>query len=188
MKQEKRENKAIKVRLYPNKEQEEQLKKTFGCCRFLYNQMLADKIEEYKKNQKMLKNTPASYKREYSWLKEVDSLALANVQRHLEKAYQNFFKQPKVGFPNFKSKHHSKASYTTNLVNGNIRIEKHRLKLPKISSIRMILHREIPSNYQLKSVTISREPSGKYYASLLFSYESQVREGKERAENILGID
>ena len=78
--------------------------------------MLNDKILEYKKTKKLLKNTPAMYKKEYPFLKEVDSLALANVQLHLEKAYKNFFRDPKVGFPRFKSKHHSKNSYTTNVV------------------------------------------------------------------------
>ena len=77
--------------------------------------MLNDKIREYKKTKKLLKNTPAMYKKEYSFLKEVDSLA--NVQLHLEKAYKNFFRDPKVGFPRFKSKHYSKNSYTTNVVN-----------------------------------------------------------------------
>ena len=71
--------KAYKYRIYPNSEQRIQIAKTFGCCRFLYNQMLNDKIREYKKTKKLLKNTPAMYKKEYSFLKEVDSLALANV-------------------------------------------------------------------------------------------------------------
>ena len=188
MEQKKIQNKAIKVRIYPNRGQEEQLGKTFGCCRFLYNQMLADKISEYEATKKMLRNTPASYKGEYPWLKEVDALALANVQRHLEKAYLNFFKQPGIGFPRFKSKHRSQRSYTTNLVNGNIRIEGGKLKLPKLSPIKMILHREIPADYQLKSVTVSQESTGKYYASLLFAYESQVREAAEGSGKILGID
>ena len=67
------------------------------------------------------------YKKEYPFLKEVDSLALANVQLHLEKAYKNFFRDPKTGFPRFKSKHHSKNSYTTNVVNGNILVEGNRI-------------------------------------------------------------
>lgn len=84
-------NQAFRFRIYPTKEQELLLAKTFGCCRFLYNQMLNAKIEEYKKTGKMLRNTPAMYKKEYPFLKEVDSLALANVQLHLERAYRNFF-------------------------------------------------------------------------------------------------
>ena len=103
-------NIAYRFRIYPTEEQKILQGKTFGCCRFLYNQMLNDKIKEYKKTKKMLKNTPAMYKKAYPFLKEVDSLALANVQLHLEKAYKNFFRDPKVGFPRFKSKHHSKNS------------------------------------------------------------------------------
>lgn len=181
-------NKAIKIRIYPNKEQEEQLARTFGCCRFLYNIMLEDKIQEYQKNKKMLKNTPASYKKEYPWLKEVDSLALANVQLHLEKAYQNFFRNPQSGFPKFKSKHKSRRSFTTNVVNGNVRLEGGKLKLPKMSLIKIIQHREIPENYRLKSVTVNQEPSGKYYASLLYTYENQISIKEVLAEKILGID
>ena len=89
-------NKAYKFRIYPNEEQAILLSKTFGCCRFLYNTMLSDKISEYKATGKMLKNTPAMYKKEYPLLKEVDSLALANVQLHLERAYRNFFRNPQT--------------------------------------------------------------------------------------------
>ena len=113
-------NIAYRFRIYPTEEQKILLGKTFGCCRFLYNQMLNDKIREYEKTKKMLNNTPAMYKKEYPFLKEVDSLALANVQLHLEKAYKNFFRDSKIGFPRFKSKHHSQNSYTTNVVNGNM--------------------------------------------------------------------
>ncbi|RGG64639.1 hypothetical protein DWX28_00100 [Blautia sp. AF19-10LB] len=94
-----------------------------GCSRFIYNYMLADKMEHYKKEKKMLRNTPASYKKEYPWLKEVDSLALANVQMHLESAFHKFFREPSAGFPRFKSKKSSRKSYTTNVVNGNIFLE-----------------------------------------------------------------
>ena len=85
--------------------------------------MLADKMEHYKKEKKMLRNTPASYKKEYPWLKEVDSLALANVQMHLESAFHKFFREPSAGFPRPKSKKSSRKSYTTNVVNGNIFLE-----------------------------------------------------------------
>ena len=84
-------NIAYRFRIYPTEEQKILLGKTFGCCRFLYNQMLNDKIREYEKTKKMLKNTPAMYKKEYSFLKEVDSLALANVQLHLEKLWKEAF-------------------------------------------------------------------------------------------------
>ena len=155
-------NKAYKFRIYPDKKQEELLAKTFGCCRFLYNLMLDEKIKEYQATGKMKKTTPAAYKKEYPWLKEVDSLALANVQLHLEKAYKNFFENPATGFPKFKSGHRSRQSYTTNVVNGNIRLENGKLRLPKLKEVRIRVHREIPQEYRLKSVTVSREPSGKY--------------------------
>ena len=77
-------NKAYRFRIYPNKDQAVLLSKTFGCCRFLYNVMLSDKISEYQATGKMLKNTPAMYKKEHSFLKEVDSLALANAQMNLQ--------------------------------------------------------------------------------------------------------
>ena len=80
--------KAYKFRLYPNTEQQEYFAKTFGSTRFIYNRMLNDKIEHYKLTKQTLNNTPAQYKKEYTWLKEVDSLALANAQLNLDKAYK----------------------------------------------------------------------------------------------------
>ena len=85
--------------------------------------MLSDKIEYYNEYQKKLNNTPAQYKSEFEWLKEVDSLALANAQLNLQSAYNNFFRDKKVGFPKYKSKKSNKHSYTTNFVNGNIIIQ-----------------------------------------------------------------
>ena len=180
-------NRAVKIRIYPDKEQSVQIEKTIGCSRFIYNQMLADKISYYQKEKKMLRNTPAGYKKEYPWLKEVDSLALANAQLHLESAFRKFFREPSCGFPRYKSRKHSRNSYTTNAVNGNILLQDTHLKLPKMSAIKIKLHRQIPSDWKLKSVTISREPSGKYFASLLFCCENQTAE-KRRAERFLGID
>ena len=184
-------NIAYRFRIYPTEEQKIFLGKTFGCCRFLYNQMLNDKIREYEKTKKMLKHTPAMYKKEYPFLKEVDSLALANVQLHLEKAYKNFFRDPKIGFPRFKSKHHSRNSYTTNVVNGNILVESKRIRLPKLKWIAMKKHREPAEGLCLKSVTVSMEPSGKYFASLLYegdSCENQAAEPDYSTAKILGID
>ena len=107
--------KAYKYKLYSNLEQREYLVKRFGCTRFIYNKMLADKIEYYKETGEMLKNTPAQYKKEFEWLKEVDSLALANAQQNLEKAYKNFFRDKSIGFPKFKSKKTNYYSYTNKL-------------------------------------------------------------------------
>ena len=179
-------NKAYKFRIYPNSEQRTMFAKTFGCVRFIYNKMLSDKIDYYKKYGKNLKNTPAQYKSEYEWLKEVDSLALANAQLHLQSAYNNFFRDKSVGFPKFKSKRKHKNSYSTNCVNGNIFITNHSIKLPKVGFVRLKQHRQIPQNYKLKSVTITQTPSGKYYASVLFEYENQVQ--KTRPRKFLGLD
>ena len=102
-----KKQRAYRFRIYPNKEQEKLIHKTFGCCRFVYNRMLSERKEIYEKTGKAVRLTPAKYKKEYVWLKEVDSLALANVQLNLEAAYQKFFKEEKAGFPKFKSKHRS---------------------------------------------------------------------------------
>lgn len=148
--------------------------------------MLADKIKYYKEHKKKLNNTPAQYKTEFEWLKEVDSLALANAQMNLQTAYNNFFKNPQMGFPKFKSKHRNHNSYTTNNQNGTIKIENGHIKLPKIGFVKVKQHRQIPSEYKLKSATISKTPSGKYYVSILFEYDSQV--SKAETQTFLGLD
>ena len=179
-------NKAYKFRIYPNKEQDILLTKTFGCVRFIYNRMLDDKIKHYEKTKKKLNNTPAQYKKEFEWLKEVDSLALANAQLHLQTAYNNFFKNKKFGFPKFKSKKSNHQSYTTNCVNGNIKLENTYLILPKIKAVKIKQHRNIPDNYKLKSVTVSKTPSGKYYASILFEFEQNIKQVKPLS--FIGLD
>ena len=149
-----KKNKAYKYRIYLNKEQQLWISKTFGCVRFIFNKMLGERIAYYNKTGLSLKNTPAKYKKEYEWLKEVDSLALANTQLHLDTAYKNFFRRPKVGYPKYKSKHKGKRRYTTNYVNGNIRVEDGYITLPKIRNIRIKAHRDIPEGYRMKSVTV----------------------------------
>ncbi|OUP80930.1 hypothetical protein B5F07_19440, partial [Lachnoclostridium sp. An169] len=141
-------NRAHKFRIYPTGEQEILINKTFGCCRFVYNHMLADKKQAYEETKQMRKITPAAYKKESPWLKEVDSLALANEQLHLECAYRKFFREPGTGFPKFKSKHGSRKSYTTNVVNGNSWISEGRLRLPKVGKVKIRQHREIPAGWQ----------------------------------------
>jgi putative transposase len=180
-------NTAYRYRIYPDKAQEELLQKTFGCARFIWNQMLADIKAYYEKEHKVLYPTPAQYKDAFEWLKEVDSLALANVQLQLKKALQRFFSDDKTGYPEFKSKHHSKKSYTTNLVNGNIVLTDNTIRLPKLKEIRIIKHREAPEDWKLKSVTVTQEASGKYYVSVLYEYESQVIEQNDTSKAI-GLD
>lgn len=179
-------NKAYKFRLYPTKKQQILLSKTFGCVRFIYNKMLGDKIVHYQETKEKLNNTPAWYKKEFVWLKEVDSLALANTQLNLQTAYNNFFRSPKVGFPKFKSRHRNQNSYTTNNQKGSIRIEDGSIKLPKIGFVNIKLHRSIPENFRLKSATIAKTPTGKYFVSILFEYEEIIEAVKPK--NFVGLD
>ena len=173
--------KAYKVRLYPNDEQQIFFAKSFGCTRFIWNKMLADKINYYQATKTTLNNTPAQYKKEFEWLKEVDSLALANVQQNLRVAYNQFFKQG-TGFPKFKKKG-IKDSYTTNNQKGTVAVTKNTVKLPKIGHINAKFPDKI--NGLIKSATISRKPSGKYFVSLLV--ETIVNELPKTQSNI-GID
>lgn len=181
-------NKAYKYRLYPNKEQEILLAKTFGCVRFIYNKMLSDKIEHYKETKEKLNNTPAQYKKEFEWLKEVDSLALANAQMNLQTAYNNFFRSPKIGFPKFKSRKRNRFSYTTNNQNGTVSIKDGKLRLPKIGLVRIKLHRLIPEGQKIKSATITKTPSGKYYAAILVEYEQEIPYVELDKNKALGLD
>lgn len=175
---------AYKYRLYPNKEQQEYFAKCFGCVRFIYNRMLSDKIDYYNETKQKLNNTPAQYKKEFPWLKEVDSLALANAQMNLQTAYNNFFKRPEVGFPKFKSKKNHKYSYTTNNQGGNIYVSDRHIKLPKIGLIRVKKHRNFDG--LIKSVTVSQNPSGKYFVSVLVNQED--KEKLPVNDNEIGID
>ena len=180
-------NKAYKFRIYPDEEQKVFFNKCFGCVRFIYNKMLEDKIAYYKSCKQMLRNTPASYKSQYAWLKEVDSLALSNAQLNLQRAFTNFFNQPKFGFPKFKSKHKNRKSYTTNNQKGSITLENNLLKLPKVSGlIKVKQHRVIPNYCRIKSATISMTPSGKYFVSLLCEYEGSISEIKPKT--FIGLD
>jgi len=176
--------KAYQYRLYPNKEQQKYFAKTFGCVRFIYNRMLSDKINHYNKTKQKLNNTPAQYKKEFEWLKEVDSLALANAQINLQTAYNNFFKRPEVGFPKFKSKKNNHYSYTTNNVNKNFKVTKNYITLPKIGLVKVKKHRDFDG--LIKSVTVSKVPSGKYFVSVLV--ECDNIESIKQSENMIGID
>ena len=181
--------KAYKYRIYPTSEQKLYLAKTFGCTRFIYNQMLADRIKSYHENKDLdirtIKYpTPAQYKKEYEWLKEVDSLALANAQMNLDKAYKNFFRDKSVGFPKFKSKKTNRFSYTTNNQNGTISVEESFVKIPKLSSkIKIVLHRQFKG--LIKSATISKTPSNQYYISILVDTENTQL---PKNGNSVGID
>ena len=168
--------KAYKFRIYPTEEQEIFFVKSFGCVRKVYNLMLDDRMKIYEdtkndSSKKMSFPTPAKYKKDFPFLKEVDSLALANAQLNLDKAYKNFFRDKSVGFPRFKSKKNPVQSYTTNNQNGTVAlIDNKFIKIPKLKSlVRIKLHRQ-PKG-MIKSATISRHSSGNSYISLLCKEE-----------------
>ena len=182
--------KAYKFRIYPTEEQEIFFAKTFGCVRKVYNLMLNDRKKAYEEvkndpSKKMTFPTPAKYKKEFPFLKEVDSLALANAQLNLDKAYKNFFRDKSVGFPRFKSKKNPVQSYTTNNQKGTVAlIDSKFIKVPKLKSlIRSKLHRQ-PTG-MIKSATRSRHASGKYYISLL--YKEEISE-LPKTNSAIGID
>jgi len=186
-----KQNKAYKFRIYPTDEQALIIRKNFGCVRFVYNKMLAERKETYdslkddKEELKKVKHpTPAKYKKEFEWLKEVDSLALANAQLNLDKAYKAFFKG-NAKFPKFKSKRH-KQSYTTNVVNRNIQLLDGHIKLPKLKLVKIKQHREIPLKYKIKSCTLSMTSSGKYYISILTECEMEIK--SKEIEKVVGLD
>lgn len=181
-------NKAYRYRLYPTAEQCTLLSKTFGCCRKVWNLMLSDKISYYKETGKNLSVTPAMYKKDYPFLKEVDSLALANVQMHLQAAYKNFFQNKKTGFPKFKSAKRSRKSYTTNCVNGSIRIEGNRIRLPKLGLVKAVVHRVPPADWKVKSATVSQESDGTFYVSVLFEYGKVIVPVSKDSKKVLGLD
>ena len=157
--------KSYKFRLYPNEEQKQLFAKTFGCSRAIWNMMLADKIKHYEETKETLYNTPAQYKKEFPWLREVDSLALCNVQLNLQTAYNNFFRSG-FGFPKFKKKSHRQSYKTNNNSNkGRIILENGYVKLPKVGWVKVKAHRQI--NGIIKSATISMTPTGKYHISIL---------------------
>ena len=168
--------KAYKYRIYPNKQQEHLIQKTFGCCRFVYNQVFVYRKEKYEKDKESMNKISCNnyvnqvLKKEYEWLKEVDKFALTNSIYNLDNAYQNFLKKH-MGYPKFKSKHNHYKSYTTNFTNNNIVIsfENSRIKLPKLKWVKAKVHREFVG--KIKSATISQVPSGKYFVSILVETE-----------------
>ena len=191
-------NKAYKFRLYPNNQQQYLLDKTFGCCRFIYNQMLAERINIYEhlKNDKeslysYKYKTEKQFKEEFNWLKEVDSIALQQSRRNLEAAYKNFFTgKGKTGFPKFKSKKNNHLSYTTINQKGTVKLSDDikYVKLPKLGSIRVKCHRQILDNEIIKSATISKTPTNKYFISILVEYEKEIPQLNLDKENSLGLD
>ncbi len=189
-------NRAIKYRIYPTTEQAVMFAKTFGCCRKVWNLMLADKIKRYAETKSFGSQTPAMYKNEYPYLKEVDSLALANVQMNLQTAFRNCFDKSRKAcneFPKFKSAKRSRKSYTTNNQNcgngkpGTIAIVGDCVKLPKVGLVKAKIHRTAMSDWVIKSATVSQDADGKYYVSVLYEFEQTITQISV-SDNVIGLD
>lgn len=185
-------NKAFKYRLYPTKEQAASFNNTFGCCRKVWNLMLADKLVSYKETGKFVSVTPARYKSEYPFLKDVDSLALSNVQLNLQRAFRDCFSKTRkknTGFPKFKSAKHSRRSYTTNNQNGTVAISDDRhIRLPKLGKVRAVIHRHPDASWNIKSATVSQDGDGRYYVSVLFEYDAVIPVCKPDMTKVIGMD
>lgn len=179
-------NKVYKYRIYPNKEQQAFLAKCFGCSRFVYNHFLRLTIDTYAESKRTLKYsnyakllTKLKKEIDYSWLAEVNSQSLQQSLKDLEKAFVSFFSKQNQ-FPRFKQKTNRQS----------FRVPQHfsitedgKLKLPKMKPIKMVIHRKIVG--QLCNVTISKTPTGKYYASVVVEYET---ESLPLQGNRIGID
>ena len=175
--------KGYKFRLYPNKEQQIYFQKCFGCCRFLWNHMLADKIAHYDEYKESLDTQPPTYKSSFPFLKEVDSLALTSEYRNLNIAFKNFFRDTSIGYPKFKKKHDNHKSYTTYNQKGSVSIVDKYVKLPKIGYVKMKQSQLVLGS--IKNATVSQVPSGKYYIS--FNVEIWVQT-LPHTDKELGLD
>ena len=136
------------------------------------------------KNKKSKINTPASYKKEYEWLKEVDGQALCFTQMDLQSAFSGFFKQPNKGFPKYKSKKYPKNSYKTMIANG-FPIDNETIKLPKLGKVKIVNHRH--KTGIAKSCTISMTPTNEFYISILWK-EDEIDEILPKVDKEIGID
>ena len=172
-------NAAIKLRIHPTAAQAELIDKTFDCCRWLWNRMLADEQEFYAATGRHFLPTPASYKREAPFLKEADSLALATVHQNLRRAFQDFFKESR-GYPAFKRRNGGREAYTTFCQyfrsGPTVYLTEEGIRLPKLGIVKAVFHRRPLHWWTLKSATISKSPSGKYFCSLLYEYSEKIRE------------
>lgn len=183
-------NRAIKYRAYPTVEQLALFVKTCGCVRSYWNHALADSEEFFAAAGKVFVPTPAAYKKEFPYLKEVDSLALCNAQLNLKTAWHKCFSEERISAPKYKSrKRNNVTSYTTNVVNGNISLGKNFVRLPKMGNLRIVKHRSPQNGWTLKSATVSMT-AGKMYVSVLFEIKERDLPKKSISSeaDILGLD
>lgn len=166
---------VIKVRLHPAPEQAELIEKTFGCCRYLWNKMLTDVREFYAATDLQYIPTPACYKKEAPFLKEVDSQALCTVHQNLRQAFLNFFRNPMAfQYPKFKSKKDRADSFTVYCrpyrTGPSIYLTETGIQMPKLGHIKAVLHRRPLHWWTLTSAAVSKSRSGKYFCSLSFKH------------------
>lgn len=166
---------SYKFRLYPNREQENLIQRTFGCCRFVFNHYLALRKETYEQTGETLNYyacakdlTILKQQDETNWLKEVDATALQSSIRDLDTAFQNFFRRVKIGekpgYPKFRSRHHHKQSYKSKCVGSNIKVLEGAVQLPKLGKVKCRISRSVQG--RILWATVSRSASGKYYVAL----------------------
>jgi putative transposase len=188
-------NRGYEVRIYPNDDQIEMFEKTFGCVRLIWNYSLMEKeyvYQMYKDYPELLHShsfkTPAKWKTDFPFLKEVDSQALATTQQELLQSLNNFFRKSHKK-PKYKSKKNNRVSYTTHTTNNNIRIEDECIKLPKVGYVKLKKQRKkLPDDYIIKAATIKRTPTGKYFVSLRLEYEQEVKQRTNRFVSTVGLD
>lgn len=161
-------NKGLKIRIYPNQKQIQLIEKTFGCVRYVYNRMLklkqkAYSIFELKLNLAKISNILTKLKKKKSWLCEVDAVALQQCLKDLDTAYVKFFNG--AGYPNFKSKR-GKNSYRTNGRTIELNQDNKMIRIPKVGWIKFRDKSNFSSLTKINNVTISKTPSGKYFASI----------------------
>ena len=177
--------KAFKYRLYHTAPQAEKINKNIGCARFVYNQLLDDRIKVWKETKQFSNKSYSVLKEEFGFLKEADSRALKHAQTNLDEAYDKFKKEPNIGYPKFKAKHKFRWSYTTdNNHNGTVRFDGNRLRLPKVGFVKVVEHRQHEG--RILTATISHERSGEYYASVLCEIEQP--ESLPVTDKVIGID
>ena len=164
---------GYKFRIYPTPAQIQQMQRTFGCCRFVWNHYLAlrkDLYEQYGKtmNYNACSGDMTQLKKTLSWLKEADASALQSSLRDLDTAYQNFFRRvkqgQKPGYPRFKSKHNHRQSYKSKCVRTNIKVLDKAVQLPKLGLVKCRISKVVKG--RILSATISQNPSGKYFVSI----------------------
>ena len=172
---------TIKVRLYPDAAQAELFEKTFGCCRYIWNNMLADQQRFYLETGAHFIPTPAKYKNEAPFLREVDNQALIQEHNKLSQAFRVFFKNPdSFGYPNFKRKKDDRDSFTAcNHVfesGPTIYTTRNGIRMTKAGIVRAKFHRRPQAWWKLKRITVEKTRSGKYYCYILYEYEAKQPE------------